>query len=340
MTEQRELESRLAEGLRGVAARTPPPAIGLVDGARARWRRRRRTTALTVATALLVIVVPIGVTAVLGGGRTGSPEPPVDPVPVGWRTESWHDLSFRVPPGWGHGGGTDWCADGRTLRDPPQVSRPGAVRAIGCRPSYGFGLHFEEPSSGELPPGTVGTVQQYSGSRYPDGSWLGYVSTRQAAAWVVAPTRSLARLVLDSSEPIRGVDGNGCAVRVPERASSTSARVSVCRYDSGLLEQSELLSLRDSSRAILAVSHTASGADGGPPACAPVSREQPVVTLESNRLDVRLLPGQGCPLANVFLVGEWYPRVLTPQVVYWALSPGWSGSLGPDLPAPNRLRTG
>ena len=52
--------------------------------------------------------------------------------------------------------------------------------------SYGYGVHFSEPSSGELPPGTEGVVQQYrGGSRYPDGAWIGYASSGEAAVWVV-----------------------------------------------------------------------------------------------------------------------------------------------------------
>jgi hypothetical protein len=64
-----------------------------------------------------------------------------------------------------------------------------------------------------------------------------------------------------------------------------------------------------------------------------------VITLQSADVYVRLLPGDTCALASVFLDGD-REKLLTADVLYWALSPGWSGAVGNDVPVPDRLRTG
>ena len=74
-------------------------------------------------------------------------------------------------------------------------------------------------------------MQQYRGDRYPDGAWIGYASTEQAAVWVVTDDRTTTRQVLDSATPVGEVDANGCATRVEMAAPSSSDRLSVCRYD-------------------------------------------------------------------------------------------------------------
>jgi len=323
-----DLGTRVAEGLAGTGERAPGPA-DLAAGARARLRRRRRTTAAVVATVLVVVAIPVGV-AVLGGPDGGDPDrdgTTVATAPADWRTETWRDLSLRVPTDWRWGGGTDWCTSGRGVEDTtPQVSRPGGViPTIACSPSYGYGAHFLEPSGGELPPGTEGVVQRYQGERYPDGSWIGYAATGQAAVWVVAADRTTARLVLDSTEPVPGVDPNGCATFLSMAAPTGSDRISVCRYDDdGWLEQSELLSESDSRLAVAAV-------DAAPPAPRSARRcfwekllERPAITLGSEHFDATVLL-EGCHAVDP--AGDVVPRELTRDVLYWALSPGWSGSL-------------
>ncbi|QBR93564.1 hypothetical protein [Nocardioides euryhalodurans] len=326
------LEQRLADGLAGTAERAPHPG-DLGAGARVRLRRRRRTTAATVAAALAVVAIPVGLTVLGGGGSAGDPdrdEPTVtDSVPTGWRTETWRDLSLSVPPEWTWGGGTSWCTEGSLEEAGSQVSRPGGmVPAIACEPSYGYGAHFLEPSRGELPPGTEGAVQQYRGSRYPEDSWIGYVSTGQAAVWVVTDERTLTRQVLDSVEPVGEVDANGCATRLEMSAPSTSGRVSVCRYaGDGWLEQSELLSKAGSQQAAAALG-------SAPPAeghlCASTSAV--TVRLVGGGVDATL------DLTCEELVLTYGQRRLTEDVLYWALSPGWSGAVSDDVPLPPHLR--
>jgi hypothetical protein len=339
-----DLEDRVADGLGGTAGRAPGPG-DLAAGARQRLRRRRRTTAGVVAAVVAVVAVPVAVAGVLtgdDGSAGGDPPGAAGGAPPGWRTETWRDLSLRVPPDWDRGGGTDWCTSGREVEDAtPQVSRPGGViPTIACSPSFGYGAHFAEPSGGELPPGTEGVVQRYRGERYPDGSWIGYAATGQAAVWVVAADRTTARQVLDSTEPVAGVDAHGCATFLSMAAPTGSDRISVCRYDAeGWLEQSELLSESDSRLAVAAVA-------AAPPAPPSARRcfweellERPAITLGSERFNATVLY-EGCHAVDP--AGGVVPRELTRDVLYWALSPGWSGqvsSLTHDRdPGPLELR--
>jgi hypothetical protein len=319
-----DVRTRLVEGLAGTAERAPGPG-DLAAGARVRLRRRRRTTAAVVAAALAVVAVPVGVTALVTGDSTERDEPAPSDGTDGWRTETWRDLSLRVPPTWGWGAGRGWCADGGRLGDALQVSRPAEpVPAVVCTPSYGYGAHFQLPTVGELPPGTEGAVQQYRGERYPDGSWIGYVSTGQSAVWVVAEDRTTARLVLDSATPVGEVDPHGCASRLEMGAPATGDRVSVCRYDdAGWLQQSELLSEADSRAAVAAVA-------AAPQAAPPARRctweqllERPAITLGSTGFSATVLL-EGCRVVDP--AGGVVPRKLTEDVRYWALSPGAPGA--------------
>ncbi len=318
-----DLETRIDEGLAGTAERAPHPT-DLAAGARARLRRRRRTSAGVVAAAVAVAAVPVGL--VIVGGDARGPERDTNDAssasqaPAGWRTETWHDLSVSVPPGWGWSGGTDWCSGGKHLGDVgPTVSRPVVVRTVDCSPSFGPGVHFGEPTRGELPPGTEGTVQQYQGDTYPDGSWIGYASTQDAAVWVVAADRTLARQVLDTVTPVGEVDANGCATRSETITPFTSDLLSVCRYESrGWLEQSELLSSADSEAARDAVA----AAPGS--ACEQPATDAEVVTLRSAGFGYYVVLADGCATVTD---DAGITRRATPEVLHWALSPGWSGTL-------------
>ena len=318
-----DLETRLSEALSGTAGRAPHPT-DLATGARSRLRRRRRTTAAVVAAALAVVAIPV-VVSVVGGSGSGDgtdrrDSTVADSLPADWRTETWRDLSVTVPPDWTYGGGTSWCTSGSLEQAGSRVSRPGGViPMIACEPSYGYGVHFSEPSSGELPPGTEGVVQQYRGSRYPDGSWIGYASTGAAAVWVVTDDRTTTRQVLDSATPVGEVDGNGCATRLEMAAPSTSEQVSVCRYaEDGWLEQSERLSTADSASARRAVA----AAPGS--SCTPDPLGGTVVTLLADGFGYRLALGDGCAAVTD---DAGTTKQATRDVLYWALSPGWSGEL-------------
>ena len=337
-----DVESRLAEGLTGVAERSPHPG-DLGAGARDRMRRRRRTTATVVAAALAVVAIPVGLAVV--GPEDGSPdrrETVADPVPDDWRVETWGDLTVRVPPGWTWGTGTDWCTTDESAETAtPVVSRPGRVaRAIFCAPTYGYGVHFIEPSGGDLPPGTEGAVQQYRGRRYPYGAWIGYASTGQAAVWVVTDSRTLTRQVLDSAEVVGEVDPNGCS---PDRGMPSPERrddqIAVCRYGAdALLEQSELLSPAQSDQLRDAV-NLAPGHGEINGQCRHSNAQHPIVSLRGQRFGFYLVYDHPCPSFNRLTDDDGVEKELTADIMYWALSPGWSGSVAPDVPLPDRLRT-
>ena len=311
-----DLEARLAVALRE-ASEDRPRVTDLAGGARARLRRRRRTTAAALVAVLVVIAVPVGVRLAAGGSG-----PQVTAVPDGWRTESFRDLTLQVPEDWGHQGGPDWCAgDGR-----PAVTRTeGFLTNVDCRPRLSYGVRFRD-----VPPEVFPEP-----SGVPDDAVLELVGTSSTSAWVVAESEGQLAAIVASAHEIDGVDANGCPPVVAPDAEGSGERVSVCRYDSGELDQSELLSVGDSARAGQAVD-AAPRDDGGFVACPESSREQPVITMRSAGLSADLLPSSGCALSTRFLDGT-RERLVTEDVLYWALSPGWRGADG-DLPLPDPLR--
>lgn len=326
-----DLETRLSEALRGAGERAPQPG-DLVAPAHVRLRRRRRTTAAVVAAAVAVVAVPLGVALGEGGEQSTDRQDPtvVDSVPSDWRVESYRDLTLRVPPDWTYGGGTDWCLDGEDPQSaPPQVSRAGgAVRAIACRPAYGYGVVFAPEH-----------LDVFLGDEtFPSDAHYDTFGTEQARVWIAAESEEQLRQIVASAHEIDGVDANGCPPIVDPDSISSSERVSVCRYDSGELEQSELLSVEDSAATVTAVGRTKSAMPTSRLPCPAYSFRQPKITMRSSDLDVSLLPSSTCPLSYTFLDAERL-RVLTEDVLYWALTPGTSLGATSDLPLPEELRT-
>lgn len=125
----------------GQHAGDAPDARGLAQAARRRLVRRRRTRAVGVAAASAVAVVA-GVVLAGGGPATRTTETPsasdspvqdADPLPDGWRWESYGGIEVGVPGDWAWGNGDQrlgqWCV-GRDRE--PMVGRPGASTAVGC----------------------------------------------------------------------------------------------------------------------------------------------------------------------------------------------------------------
>ena len=331
---------------------------GLADGARARLLARRRTTMTVVAAAVTVAAVP-AVLAVMGpsrdagpgpGGPTASessadPTPDTDPVPAGQRVESWRNLTVTVPDGWAYGGGSDWCADGGLGQEPEVVRPEGAVRTIGCTPQNGYGVYFGDGSAINFVYDS-GHVWQYGWESpdqvhvYPEDAWLGFFQDGANYLMVVTPAEATTRAVLESARVVRGHDPNGCAVRDgTDVAQGDGDRWSLCRYSGdGWLAQSELLSTDESQRFEAAVADAPLDAGEGEP-CADVGPP-----------DGRVAAGSGSDLGSISIVFEsWCPsrngiflagavRELTPDVLYWALSPGWSGGVDGSVPLPDQLR--
>jgi len=316
-----DLETRLTEALRGAGERAPHPG-DLVAPARAWLRRRRRTTVAVVAAAVAVVAIPVGIQ--LADQRT---EPEVTTiVPDDWRTESFRDLTLRVPADWGYDGGPDWCAgDGA-----PAIDRgEGFQTRVDCDPRLTYGVQFRAlPAEVHERPKGV-----------PVDAVVDVVGTGSTSAWIVAESQEQLVQIVASAREIEDVDAKGCPPVVDPDAQGTGDRVSVCRYDSGDLEQSELLSVADSQALARAVARsTPTVAADYDLLCPPYSYRQPAITLRSSELSVDILPSSSCRLAGS-LMDEGVERLVTEDVLYWALSPGALIGRGSGLPLPEEPRT-
>ena len=239
-----DFESRLRDTLDERAA-SAPDSTGLARGARRRMRRRRTTRAVAAA-AVVAAAVPLGLSQWGGVGRDPAPadEPTVatspDLVESGYRTESWHDVTFEVPVEWGYGGVTAWCAGGTTLAEArPVVTRPDTmVATIMCSPGTGWGVTINAAAAFD-PAYQSGHVWQFQGegvadAQYPDGAWLGYWYGKGTSVTVVSPDRVTTQRIVGSVESRYGVDDNGCpALLANAEATRTGATdsLSLCRYD-------------------------------------------------------------------------------------------------------------
>lgn len=349
-----DFESRVRDALRGVAGETPE-AHGLAEGARRRARHRRRGVLAVSATA---VAAAIAVPAALSFGGSDATDPVTrDPSPsatgttepaMEGRVETWRNLEIRVPDDWGYGNLSTWCAAGGSLDD-RVVERPGGVvMSVACKaPQSGFGVQFFDPAAYD-PAYAAGDVRRIAEhGPFPEGSWVGYqyaeeAASADAAVLVVAPTEQSARDVLDSARLVDGADGNGCR---PHDSSLDEAPASgvmaICRYTmDGWLEQSEKLSAADTTEAVAALD-LAPETTYAPPCPGPVEPEPGVTTyvvmlVEDTRYSVTW-EGSRCADQGV-LVDARERRELTEDVLYWALSPGWSGGVDGDVPLPGELR--
>ena len=348
-----DLEQRLTDALTE-GAREAPPAIGLATAARSRARERRRARlAGGAALAVLAIGVPTAVVA-LGGdhdgdGRVGpaeqgstavdpnsSPNPTTAPetdwpMGGGYRWESWHDVSVRVPKNWGYGSLSDWCAGGGELT--PRVQGPETpTLSILCEPASTYGVSFQAIDNHD---DFQWPVVHQNGGGWPAENQVGGRGIGGVLVMAATPDGDQARFILDSMRAIgpQG-DANGCFTRLtPEAANPPEGALSVCRYDeTGALVQSEALVGEDAGRAVQALQAAPAPGD-----CADASTgSQPhvVIVMEAAGISARVDLASGCPRVTV----EGDVRELTPDVLYWALSPGWSGD-GTNLPLPPELRT-
>jgi hypothetical protein len=242
-----------------------------------------------------------------------------------------------VPDSWGYGSLEDWCADGGQLE--PRVERPGGVRLdIKCETST-YGLSFQQ-----LPPGQDRDqvfdwpVALQTSKGWPPHAEVGAHGIGDVLVEVIAPTSEQAQAILATVRPI-GPEGdpNGCTssrgeappIEVPD------GLMRICRYDDqGLLEQSEMLTASEAGEATAAL-EAAPAID--PKATCPedVATVEPIVRMRTSQIHANVDLGGDC--ARIHGLGT--DRALTSDVLYWALSPGWSGSVPANVPLPSELRT-
>ena len=265
---------------------------------------------------------------------TTARDPAGDPgLPSGFRVESWHDVSVDVPSTWGHGNLATWCLDDAPAPAAHVVERPGgAVPAIGCgAPAQGYGLRFSAAGEGARAPRprpsrsvTARRTRSTPGSARPSRTGCG-------SRWSPGSAYD-ARYVLSSVRAIEGVDDNGCpAVASGSTGAADPVEVAVCRYDGGSrLVQSERLTGDQAEAARAAV-------EAAPPArrandCRNPQGEHVVLVIGAQVAEVQYT-GQACSDRGI-LVGD-DRRELTSDVLYWALSPGWSGGVERWVPLPD-----
>lgn len=331
-----DLEQRLADAL-AHGAEDAPAAVGLAGAARARARSRRRTKVGVVGAAVaLCIAVPTAVVAVRGSSDSDRPGPSKvatdgssdRAVPDGYRVESWHSATILVPDSWGWGNLASYCADGGSLT--PRVQRPGGVApAIGCTPPSSYGISFQAIDNDDDFEWPVVTQDPKSG--YPPGAYVGGRGIGGVLVMVTAPTQAEGLDVLATMRAI-GPEGdpNGCPVEAGSDPVVPKGDLSICRYDQvGLLEQSELLTGEDPAAAEAALG---AAPEDGASACSG-GKYTGSIRMTSAAEDVNI--DLGCGVMEVVTGGT---RQLTPEVLYWALSPGWSGSVPEGVSLPSELR--
>ena len=339
---EQQLIDSLADGAQGA-----PSAIGLASAARSRARSKRRAR-IAGGTALvaLAIGVPGAVVALTGHDGEGKSVGPADrgstavdetgddsvsSLGDGYHWESWHGITLQVPNSWEYGALSDWCAGGGELT--PRIQRPGAiVNDILCEPATSYGITFQEVDDKDDFQWPV--VHQSSGG-WPEENVVGARGINGVLVTVATRTSAEASYILYSMHAIPATgDANGCEYRLrPDATHPPEGGLSVCRYDEqGQLDQSEALFGQDAGDAVRALQ-----AAPEPGECEDASQgSQPhqVVVLRSAGISATVDLVDGCPRVTV----DGQVRELTSDVVYWALSPGWSGSVPDGVSLPSELR--
>lgn len=342
-----DFEARVAEVLRSESA-AAPDAIGLADAARSRARTRRRTRAAAVGViAIAVLALPVGVVALTGdddgvGPAADRATPTTEATPTSpkpfpdGRWETWHGVTVRVPGDWAYGSQSTWCAGGGSA-ETFVVDRPGGpVEAIACSPASSYGVTFQDIEMADDAPFDWPVVTQ-TGEAWPAGTLVGAHGENGVLVTVAGPDRDLVADVLSTVSVYGPVDPHGCSATDDGGPGMAGAgEVPVCRYDAdGRLVQSEKLTGAEAEAATAAVT---SAPDGGVAnRCLNAATDEFVVMgIEGDRVEVRYGGNVLCGDRGLFVEGVRHD--LTAGLLYWALSPGWSGSVGPDAPLPPKLR--
>jgi hypothetical protein len=148
---------------------------------------------------------------------------------------------------------------------------------------------------------------------------------------VIGPDRATTEQVLGSFDRITGADANGCA---PHPADSMSAVVPgdlrLCRYGvDDWLEQSELLTGQEAAAAVAALEAAPAKGD-----------RMCTMALSGPRIRATTADAEGWVALDACHGFAWVDgeHDLTADVLYWVLTPGWTGGVEGDVPLPDKLR--
>jgi hypothetical protein len=301
-----------------------------------------RVTEALAAGAVVAIAIPVAVVALDGGDGPGktpvaddpSTTSPVDKFPGRW--ETWHDISVRVPTDWQYGNQMSWCANGGSV-DQFLVTRPGGVtEMIACTPGSSYGIAFQDIDMKKTDEPFDWPVVQQTGDAWPAHTYVGAHGEAGVLVTVAGPDRQQLLDILATVSTFDPVDPNGCsATDDGGPGMAGEGEVPVCRYDEeGRLVQSERLIGDDAIAAADAVRATPQE-DGGN-LCDNPDTEYVVMGVEGDRVEVQYAGNSTCADRGVFIEGVGH--ALTADVLYWALSPGWTGSVDEHVPLPDQLR--
>ncbi len=328
-----DFEARVSEVLRSEAG-AAPDALGLAHAARARARARRRTKVALVG-AVAALTVPVGVVA-LGGddgpGRTPVAEDSIGSDPaLGGRWESWHGITVRIPRAWQYGDLATWCAGGGSEKD-FRVGRPGGVvPMILCTPGSSYGVTFQDIDMKASEDPFDWPVVQRTGKAWPPGTFAGAHGEDGVLVTVAGPDREEVLDVLATVRAYGSSDPNGCSPRVEDdQVGALDGAMSVCRYDTtGALEQSELLTGSNAADAAAALDDTVQATLD----CEPAAGPGQTIDMFDGERDVSITLDGACTVV------EGQPGgIVDAGVLWWALSPGWTGD-ATGLPIGSVLRS-
>jgi hypothetical protein len=177
---------------------------------------------------------------------------------------------------------------------------------------------------------------QADGEAWPPGTYVGAHGAAGVLVTVAGPDRDLVSQVLATVSTFGPVDPNGCSATDDGGPGTAGAgEVPVCRYDeAGRLVQSEKLTGDDAEAAAAAVA--AAPESTGWDDCRNDPTEYVVMGVEGERVEVQYAGLPTCGDRGTRVKGLRHD--LTADVLFWALSPGWTGSVDGAVPLPDPLR--
>ena len=238
-----------------------------------------------------------------------------------------------MPGDWEYGNQSTWCANDGSV-ETFRVDRPDDVsEMILCTPSSSYGVAFQEIDPAD--PFDWPVVTQ-TGEAWPPHTYVGAHGENGVLVTVAGPDRDLVNDVLSTVSVYGPVDPNGCSATDDGGPGMAGAgEVPVCRYDeSGRLAQSEKLTGDDAEAAAAAVA--AAPESTGWDDCANGPTEYVVMGVAGDRVEVQYAGLPSCGDRGTRVEGVRHD--LTAEVLYWALSPGWAGSVDAGVPLPDDLR--